>query len=87
MRDKQQKRVDSGSTANLTKAGLDNTRAESNQQNTIDTCVTTDLVEAELNLGKAKSDAHAKFLCKGTYMLPYEFRAPKKLMSIHKKKI
>ena len=41
----------------------------------INKCIATDLVEAELNLGKSKSDTHAEFLCKGTYMLPYEFRA------------
>ena len=41
----------------------------------VNTCVAADLVEAELNLGRDKSDTHAKFLCKGTYMLPYEFRA------------
>jgi hypothetical protein len=45
--------------ANSAKVGLDTTRAESNQQRTIDTSVTNDLVEAELNLGKAKSDTHA----------------------------
>jgi hypothetical protein len=48
--------------ANSAKAGLDTTRAESNQQRTIDTSVTNDLVEAELNLGKAKLDRHAEFV-------------------------
>jgi hypothetical protein len=52
----QQKKVDLVSMANSSKAGFDNTCAESNQQH-IDMSVTTDLVEGK-NLGKAKSDTH-----------------------------
>jgi hypothetical protein len=62
MRANQQINVDSVSTANLAKAGLDNSCAESNQQKMIDTSTTTDLVQAKLNLGKAKSDTHTEFV-------------------------
>jgi hypothetical protein len=57
-----QKKVDSVSTANSDKAGLDNTCSKLNQQKMISMSVTTDLVQAELNLGKAKSDTHAEFV-------------------------
>jgi hypothetical protein len=48
--------------ANSSKAGLNNTRADSNQQKMADMSATTDLVRAELNLGKAKLDTHAEFI-------------------------
>jgi hypothetical protein len=57
-----QKKVDSVSTVNLVKAGLDNTHVDSNQQKMADMLAMTDLVRAELNLGKAKSDTHAEFV-------------------------
>jgi hypothetical protein len=53
------KKVDSISTVNSAKAGLDNTRAYSNQQKLIST---TDLVQGELKLGKSKSGTQAKFV-------------------------
>jgi hypothetical protein len=59
MRANQQKKVDSVSTVNSAKAGLDNTCADSNQRKIIST---TDLVEAELKLGKSKSGTHAEFV-------------------------
>jgi hypothetical protein len=54
----QQKKVDSISTVNPAKAGLDNTCADSNQEKMIDTSTVTNLAQAELNLGKAKLDTH-----------------------------
>jgi hypothetical protein len=62
MRANQQKKVDSVSTTNSDKAGLDNTCAKINQQKMIATSATTDLVQVELNLGKAKLDTHAEFV-------------------------
>jgi hypothetical protein len=59
MRSNQEKKVDSVSAA---KARLDNTCAESKQQKMVDTSSTTDLVQAELNLSKAKSDTHTEFV-------------------------
>jgi hypothetical protein len=53
------KKVDSISTVNSAKAGLDNTRADSNQQKLIST---TDLVQGELKLGKSKSGTQAEFV-------------------------
>jgi hypothetical protein len=58
----QQKKVDLVSTANSDKTMLDNTCAKLDQQKMIATSATTDLVQAGLNLGKAKSDTHAEFV-------------------------
>jgi hypothetical protein len=41
---------------------LDNTCAESKQQKMVETSSTTDLVQAELNLSKAKSYTHTEFV-------------------------
>jgi hypothetical protein len=62
MRANQGKKVDSISTVNSAKVGFDNTCAESNKEMMIDTSAMTDLAQAELNLGKAKSDTHAEFV-------------------------
>jgi hypothetical protein len=47
--------------ANSSKAGFDNSCAESNQQQMIDMSIMIDLVEGK-NLGKAKSDTHTEFV-------------------------
>jgi hypothetical protein len=57
----QQKKVDLVSMANSSKARLDNTCAESKQK-MVDTSSSTDLVQVELNLSKAKSDTHTEFV-------------------------
>jgi hypothetical protein len=62
MRANQQINVDSVSTANSAKAGLDKSCAKSNQQKMIDTSTTTDLVQAKLNFGKSKSDTQTEFV-------------------------
>jgi hypothetical protein len=58
----QQKKVDSFSTTNSDKAGLENTCAKLDQQKMIATSATIDLVQAELNLGKVKSNTRAEFV-------------------------